>query len=149
MRKAKQLTAQRPTMAADPFVGTWKLNVANSKVTDPSAMPKSLIYKAVAIDNGIKDIFDGVDAEGKAFHMEAPAIYDGKDHPIKGDPRADMLSIRRIDANTVLVVIKKAGKAISKLQITVSKDGKTRTVAGNSITPKGQPYSGTFVYDKQ
>ena len=88
-------------MAADPLVGTWKLNVAKSKTTDPSTILKSEMIKIVGIDNGFKQIIDGVDADGKAFHFEASRILDGKEYPIKDFPSLDMTSAKRIDANTI------------------------------------------------
>jgi hypothetical protein len=83
-----------------------------------------------------------------AYHLESPLILDGKDYAI-GNSTGDMRSAKKIDANTILFVVKKAGKEVRRWQITVSKDGKTQTVTGNGITPKGQAYSGTFVYEKQ
>ena len=139
---------QTQTAAANPFVGTWKLNVAKSKVTDLSAMPKSETMTYVAIDNGVKIIIDGIDTEGK-YHFEDQNIYDGKDYPLKGNPDADTSAIKKVDANTVMVVLKKAGKEMESWRCTVSKDGKTETLTGIGMTPKRQPFSGTFIYDKQ
>ena len=135
--------------ATDPFVGTWKLNVARSTVTDPSAMPKSETSKWAAIDKGFKSILDGIDAEGKAYHMEVALILDGTNYPINGNPNMDMRSAKKIDSNTILFVTKKAGKEVRKWRFTFSKDSKTMTMIGKGITPKGQAYSGSFVYDKQ
>ena len=53
-------------IAADPFVGTWKLNVAKSKITGQT--PKSETLKIATQNNGFKWTFDTVDAEGKATH---------------------------------------------------------------------------------
>jgi len=136
-------------MAADPFVGTRNMNIAKCKATNPSALVKSETWKTVAIDNGIKTIFDGVTLEGQAYHVEASYIFDGKDYPVKGYPMADMTSAKKIDVNTILVVNKKGGKEVERWRFTVSKDGKTQTAAGNGITPNGVAYSGTFVFDKQ
>jgi hypothetical protein len=136
-------------MAADPFVGTWKLNVAKSKLTDPIAMPKSEISKWEGSGNGMKATVNGVDAEGNAYQIEVSAKYDGRDYPMKGYPLADTVSEKKIDANTLEMVAKKAGKEIERWRLTVSKDGKTQTWTGKGINSKGQAYTGTFIYDKQ
>jgi hypothetical protein len=60
-----------------------------------------------------------------------------------------MVAIKKVDANTVVVVAKKAGKEVGNWRVTVSKDGKTYTMVGKAKDAKGQEYSGTFVYDKQ
>jgi hypothetical protein len=54
-------------MAADPFAGTWKLNVAKSKFSSPA--PKSEIITIVVRKNGSTWTFDTVDADGKSSHM--------------------------------------------------------------------------------
>jgi hypothetical protein len=139
------ILAARAMAADDPFIGTWKLNAAKSKSTQ---MPKSETIKCEALDNGL-EIIDGIDPEGKAYHIEVPSILDGKDSPIKGFPYLDMHSAKKIDANTILHVAKKAGKELENWQLTVSKDGKTLTWTGKAMSEKGQLYSGTFIYDKQ
>jgi len=134
--------------AADPFVGTWKLNVAKSKAANPSLMPKSEVQKSEGLDNSLKTVFDGVDIDGKPYYMTWSAKYDGKDFPNTGDPDADTIALREIDATTFEFVLKKAGKEVMVGRDTVSKDGKTRTMTVKGINPT-QGFGGTFVYDKQ
>jgi hypothetical protein len=49
--------------AADPFAGTWKLDVAKSKSDGP--MAKSATVTITAIENGQTVMMQGVSAEGK------------------------------------------------------------------------------------
>ena len=153
MRKAMLLLAAfglaGALWAADPFVGTWELNLAKSYVTNPNAMPKSETGNTVAIDNGLKTTFDGVGAEGRAYRIERTIIFDGKDHPLKGDLFADTVSADRINANTFYVVTKKSGEEVSKWRVTLSKNGKTQTLTGFGKSPRGHSYRSTFIYDKQ
>jgi len=137
------LTLATVALAADPFVGTWKLNVAKSKSTDPSLMPKSEITKNEGIDNGLKITIDGLDAWGKAYHIETSAKYDGKDYPVTGDPNMDYFAQKKIDPITIDEVGKKAGKEVWSGRSTVSKDGKMQTFRGKGMNSKGQEYSGT------
>jgi len=76
------LTLATIAMAADPFVGTWKLNVAKSKFNPPGSALKSDVVKIVAQDNGLKFTFNRMDAEGKAIHIESAPKFDGKDYPV-------------------------------------------------------------------
>jgi hypothetical protein len=135
-------------MAADPQVGIWKLNVVKSKYTLTSA-PKSGIVKVEAQENGYKYTFDGMDAEGKALHEEFAPIFDGKEYPVKGDPSVDTVSSKRIDANTINHLLKKAGKLVEDAQVVISKDGKTSTVTEKQKNSKGQEFTTIEVYDKQ
>ena len=136
-------------LAGDPHVGTWKLNLAKSKYDPPSSTPKSSTMKIDAQDNGLKCVTDSVDAEGKAYHAEFAAKYDGNDYPYIGDPRLDTISYIRIDANAVDWVTKKGGKMVGRGRSIVSKDGKTRTVTAREKDDKGQDTTRTLVFDKQ
>jgi hypothetical protein len=65
--------------ADDPHIGTWKMNAAKSKSSSTSDT-----VRFEPIDNGIKVVGDYVDAEGKIYHEEMTAKYDGKDYPYHG-----------------------------------------------------------------
>ncbi len=67
--------------AADPMVGTWKLNVEKSKY-DPGPAPKSATAKIEAAGDGEKLPADGVRGADSIIRVEYTAQYDGKDHPI-------------------------------------------------------------------
>ena len=138
--------------AADPFVGTWKVNVAKSKLAGLALVQRlveSGTIKVESLDNGIKSTFEGVDAEGKAFRSEWSGKYDDKDYPLKGNPTIDTSAMKKIDMNTIVEVSKKAGKQVARFQYTVSKDGKTLTATGKIIDPRGQEYNVTYVCDRQ
>ena len=135
--------------AADPFIGMWKLDVAKCKSSDPSLINKSETLQNLSQGNEIKTIFDGVDSQGKPFHIEGVGKWDGKEYPQAGDPNADRVAITKVDANTVEVVAKKAGKIMSTYRTTVSKDGKTMTIEGKGKDAKGQEWNYTFMLDKQ
>jgi hypothetical protein len=135
--------------AADPFVGNWKLNLAKCKADIPTLLPKSETVKIVALDNGFKTTFDGVDSQGKAYRNEWSATYDGKEHPVTGDPDTDMVFMKKIDPNTITVGAKKAGKEVSSWRVSISKDGKTQTAVGKVKDAKGQESNMTEVFDKQ
>jgi len=135
--------------AADNNVGTWKLNLAKSKYS-PGPAPKSQTLKIEAWgDDGVKYRADGVGADGKPTHAEFQAKYDGKDYAFTGNPDADTLAYKRIDANTLEATLKMKGKPTITAKATVSKDGKTRTVTQMGKNAQGQSIDITSVYEKQ
>jgi hypothetical protein len=136
-------------IAADNNVGTWKLNLTKSKFS-PGPAPTSQTLKIEAWgEDGVKYVADGVGADGKPTHSEFAAKYDGKDYPFTGNPDADMISYKRIDANTVEASTKWRGKGTITTKVVVSADGKTRTVTQAGMNAQGQPVNVTSVYDKQ
>jgi hypothetical protein len=135
-------------MAADPFVGTWKENVAKSKFN--SGPPdKSSMVTFTAQENGLKLSADSLDADGKASHAAWAATFDGKDYPVTGVTDADTIAIKRIDANTFSELFKKAGKELFSARLVISKDGKTITRTTNLKNAKGQDVSNIYILEKQ
>jgi hypothetical protein len=153
MRKAMLLLAVLGffslAWATDPFVGTWKLNATKSKASDPSLMHKSETMKIVAQENGGIYTFDGVDAEGKAFHGVWSGKYDGKDYPFTGNPDTDMTAAKKISLTTLEFLYRKNGKEVANWRLTISKDGKTMTATGKGKDAKGQDFTKDLVFDKQ
>jgi hypothetical protein len=135
--------------AADPQVGTWKLNLAKSKYS-PGPAPKSATTKIEAAGAGTKVVVDQPQADGTMRHWEFTSNYDGKDVPVIGNnPDADMLARTRVNANTVKTVSKKGGKVTTSQTSTVSSDGKTRTVTTTGTNAAGKTVNNVAVYEKQ
>ena len=135
-------------LAADNWVGTWKLNVEKSKFS-PGPAPKSLTLKFEATKDGIKLTSDGVGADGKATHGTYTSKFDGKDVPWAGNPDADTAVAKKIDDNSYENVWKKGGKVTVTAKVVVSKDGKTLTVSQTGKNAKGEAVAITMVLEKQ
>jgi hypothetical protein len=142
------LASQAGFAQDDPFVGTWVLNVAKSKYT-PGPPPKEQTTILEAAGEGVKATTKGIDSAGKPTMTTYTANYDGKDYPVTGNPDWDMLSLNRINANTVEVTRKRAGKVVQTATSVVSKDGKTRTMTTTGVNAQGQKIKNTAVYEKK
>jgi len=134
--------------AADSQSGTWKLNVAKSSYS-PGPTPKSLTLTVVADEKSLKIHSEGVDGEGKPTKVDFTANFDGKDYPATGIAAGDMVSVERVDANTIRVSMKKDGKTLMTATSVVSADGKTRTTTFVGKNGAGQDVKNVAVYDKQ
>jgi hypothetical protein len=134
----------------DPWVGTWKLNVAKSRYTGTST-PKSETRTVVAQGNGYQVTYEGIAADGSRISFSLTSNFDGKDSPISGTAPfgADTIATKRVDAYTITSVIKKAGKEIRTVVNVVSKDGKVTTQTGKGTNEQGQPISYMAVWDRQ
>src|SRR5947207_2637481 len=141
------VAASIASFAADSNVGTWKLNEAKSKISAGASKNINVVYTAEG--GTYKGVVDGVDGSGKPTHHEWTGKFDGKDYPVTGDPNADTRAIKKIDDRHYLLTSKKDGKATSTGTITLSADGKTRTVITHGTDAKGKKVSGRSVYDKQ
>jgi hypothetical protein len=142
------LTAAGMVLAqGDPFVGTWKLDVAKSKY-DPGPAPKS---QTRTWDASGKVTVEGINAAGKPVTYGYPIMNDGKDYPTMGSvPNgADMISSKKVDPNTVVVNFKRGGKPAETTSFKVSKDGKMLTISAKGTNPDGSAFNNVTVWEKQ
>jgi hypothetical protein len=133
--------------ADDAAIGTWKLDEGKSKLV--AGMPKNTTVVYTVAGDSMKVVVEGIDAAGKATHNEWTGKFDGKDYPLTGDPTADTRSYKRIDANTLELANKKGGKVVLSGRITISADGKTRTVTVSGAGSDGKKLTSSAVYNKQ
>jgi hypothetical protein len=133
--------------AADVQSGTWKMNAAKSKFAGPT--PKSATLKIECDGNHIKVDAQGVGANDQATRTQFEANFDGKDYPANGLPVGDRVSVKRVDANTIEVIMKKDGQALMRVTSAVSKDGKTRTSTYQGKNAQGEEIHTVVVYDRE
>ena len=141
---ARQASAQN----ADPLNGTWHLNLDKSKFRSGPA-PKSQTRTYEVSGDSVKQSVDGVDSQGKPVHTSFSAKYDGKDHPVTGNPDADTIAVTRTGPYSGRSTLKKDGKVVQQTIRTVSKDGKTLTLANRGTNSKGAKIDQDLVFDKQ
>src|SRR5687767_5177605 len=131
----------------DPFVGTWRANIAKSKYS--GAVPKSVTSTYEAAGKGYKVSVKNESASGTVQYSYTTNL-DGKDVPVTGNnPRADMLAVRRIDERTLESVSKKGGKVTITQRNVVSVDAKTRTVTTTGTDAQGQKVNDVAVFERQ
>ncbi|HWO36121.1 MAG TPA: hypothetical protein VNO32_45600 [Candidatus Acidoferrum sp.] len=134
-------------LAADGFMGAWKLNEAKSKLAPGSAKNNTVVYSAMG--DQMMVTIDGTDAAGKPTHTEWMGKFDGKDYPVTGDSTSDARSVKKIDDHTLTFSVKKGDKVLFTGRIVLSADGKSRTVTTEGTDSSGKMISATAVYDKQ
>jgi hypothetical protein len=134
----------------DPFVGTWKLNLAKSTYVGQQA-PKSVMKTVVAQGAAEKVTYEGVAADGSLLVYGYTTNLDGTDSPIFGkQPNgADTVTIKRVNANTLTGFSKKSGRKIFTTKAVVSRGGKLLTQTTKGTNGEGQPISITTVWDKE
>jgi hypothetical protein len=139
---------QLPAQGTDPIVGTWELNVAKSKYS-PGPAPKSETRTYVVSGQDIKATSKGVDGAGKPTAGEWAINYDGKDRPQTGNPDAETLSLKRVDALTTEFTQKRAGKAVMTGTRIISRDGKVMTITTKGTNATGQTINDVAVFEKR
>jgi hypothetical protein len=143
---ALSFAAAAACFAASPQMGTWKLNEAKSKM--PAGMGKNTTVTYAEQKDKIKVTVDGVDKDGKPTHSVWVGKFDGKTYPAKGNLSWNSAAYKVVNDRTNDITTMKDGKVVWSGQITVSADGKSRTVTINGTDASGKKFSGKAVYDK-
>lgn len=143
---ALSFTAPAACFAANAHMGTWKLNEAKSKLA-PGMGKNTMVVYAEQGDK-IKVTVDGVDKDGKPTHAVWVGKWDGKAYKTKGNLSWDSAAYRVVNDHTNDITTMKNGKVMWTGRITVSKDGKSRTVTVNGTDEAGKKFTAKAVYDK-
>ena len=128
----------------DPFNGSWKLNVAQSKM-QPSTASKSEIIQYEIVGDEERFVSQAVTIKDEAESIKYSARYnDGKAYPftitINGkvtNPNATTM-VKKIDTWTRERYNLRDGKPVLASRRTVSKDGKTMTITILNVDPQGR-----------
>jgi hypothetical protein len=134
--------------APDPVIGTWTLNVANSKFT-PGRELKSQTRTYTETAKGVSVKVNGVGADGSALSQQSTFKYDGKNYPMSGAADYDALSLQKVNDNTVKSTLLKSGKPVGITIRTISMHGKVLTLSTKLKDVNGKRNEMIAVYDKQ
>ena len=143
---AMSLMGAAACFAANPQMGTWKLNEAKSKLQPGMGKNTTVVYSEQK--DKIKVTVEGVDKDGKPTHSVWVGKFDGKAYPVKGNLPYNSVAYKVVNDRTNDITTMKDGKMVWSGQIKVSADGKSRTVTMNGKDANGKKFSGKAVYDK-
>ena len=143
---ALSFLATAACFAANPHMGTWKLNEAKSKLVP--GMGKNTMVTYTEEKDKIKVAVEGVDKNGKPTHGVWVGKLDGKAYPTKGNLPYNSVAYKVVNDRTYDLTAMKDGKMVWSGKSTVSADGKSRTVTLNGTGADGKKFSGKAVYDK-
>ncbi len=147
MALALSFTTAGACFAANPHLGTWKLNEAKSKLA--AGMGKSTTVNYTEQKDKIKVTVDGVDKDGKPTHGVWVGKFDGKAYPAKGNMSWNYAAYKEVNERANDITTWKDGRMVWSGRIAVAADGKSRTVTINGTDEKGKKFSSKAVYDKE
>lgn len=136
-----------PAFAADPVVGSWKLNVAKSKFSSGQELKAgSRVYTEADGVYTLDQKLTGADGKEMSYRVQ---YSDGKDTKQTTSGPVDTTHAKKVDANTWDFDLKKDGKVLGHVHRVVSADGKTLTVHNTGMSLSGVTGDQTLVFDKQ
>ena len=135
------------SMAADPFVGTWKLNSAKTKYKT-GMPPKEQTVTFSEEGSDLHVMVKGTSSDGQAISMHYTVPTAGGTGKIIESPY-EAVSAKMVNPNERDTSFSKGGKVVYTANGKRSPTAKTMTVAVKGTNPSGQTVEGTNVYDKQ
>jgi len=134
-------------IAADPFVGTWKLNSAKTKY-QTGMPPKEQTVTFSEEGSTLHVMVKGTSVDGKTIssHFTVPA--EGGAGKIIESPY-EAVTGKNISANERETAFSKGGKVVYTATAKRSAGGKALTVTVKGLNALGQNVDGAAVYDKQ
>jgi hypothetical protein len=134
--------------AADPILGTWKLNLYKSKYV-PGPAPRSQTRTYRQTPAGIFVTIETVDAQGHTLPpIEFAEKYDGKDYPVKGSKVGDVVALTRVSDYLSEATMKHAGMVVAVTRRIITDNGKTLMLIYRETSAE-HPVDNVIVYDRQ
>ena len=133
---------------ADPFVGTWKMDVAKSHYTTGTA-PKSQTVTFTESGGNLDTSVAVTTADGTDISYQFTVPMKGGTGTVVKGVGFDGVSGKRINANTRETTLTQAGKTVRTAHLSVSKDGKTLHTTIKGVDPQGKPVNATLVSERQ
>jgi hypothetical protein len=143
---AVSFIATAACFAANPQMGTWKLNEGKSKFAPGMGKSTTVAYSEQG--DKITVSVDGMDKDGKPTHGVWVGKWDGKAYKAKGNLAWDSAAYKIVNDRINEITTMKNGKTLWTGRIEVSKDGKSRTVTVDGTDANGKKYTSKVVYDK-
>jgi hypothetical protein len=132
--------------AADPIVGSWKLNVAKSTF-NPGPAPKAATrtYTEAAGLYTLDQKITGADGKENLLHVQ---YRDGQEVKTPG-ASVDSTVAKKLDVNNWDFDVKMGGKVVGHVHRSVSADGKVLTVHNTGQQGNTTASDDTMVFDRQ
>jgi hypothetical protein len=140
-----------PVWAADPIIGTWKLNLAESKFPATEVMPKERteFYREIDADL-IEFEATGIEANGSPISFKATWPQQGGTVDILQGGNEETSYIETlIEPGDWYVTVLQNGKQVGVIHKTFSKDGKKMRQTYTSTDAQGHPFERLSLYDRQ
>ena len=126
----------------DRALGAWRFLPAESRYESAPA-PRQSQRQWVADGDWVRFLHDGVNADGKPFHTEFRARYDGKPYPFTGGALYDHVALFWRNASRVDQVFTKQGAVTVRARRSISRDGRRMT-----IDARGKGFRNKLVYER-
>ena len=134
--------------AADPFVGTWKLNPSKSHYTAGTPPKDQTVTISESGENAdIAVTITTADGNTVSYHFMTP--QKGGTGTVVQGAGFDAVNAKLINETTRETHFMQGGKEVRTVRTSVGKDGKTLRAIVKGADPQGKPLAATMLFEKQ
>jgi hypothetical protein len=120
-----------PVASKEPVTGKLSYSRVSAGPSGSHAISGSWRIQKVGVSENALTAAIKTTADGQIYSTSTgeswEAKYDGKNYPVKGRGVGYMISLKKVDARTVVYTTKRDGEIVEVSTMTVSADGKTAT----------------------
>lgn len=129
-----------PAIAADPIVGTWKLDVESSKFAIPPPKEQIEVYTELA-SGEIEMVLTRTQSDGKSTSTKLrwPATGGVVQDPAGAQPKGETLVETLLGPGEWYVTYLRNGKQYLTMHKMISQDGQTMRQTIRGLDPQGRP----------
>lgn len=132
--------------AADPVIGTWKLDVAKSKFS-PGPAPKALTR--VYTESGGTYTLESTSTDAAGKDTTTKVQYRNGEEDKVSSPGVEVVLAKKTDERTWDFDFKSKGKVVGHVHRVVSEGGKTLSVHNTGMQLDGASADDRMVFEKQ
>jgi hypothetical protein len=139
--------------AADPSLGTWKLNVAKSKFP-PNPTGQAALKEETRV---VRQVGDQIETTTTGSRTDGSPISSKSTRPQQGgviksqtattEDRMAVFTV--VEPNNCFITLLQKGGQVVVVHSVISKDGKTMIDTGKGVDDKGKPVEYLGVWEKQ
>ena len=139
--------------AADPFVGTWKLDLAHTTTTPPNPtapQPKQVMLTIKEQGEHRVVTIQGTNADGSPIRggFTIP-VTGGPGKVTDGNESYDGLTLKYVSPTTHELIYTKGDKAVATRHVVLSPDAKTMTTTYKGMDEQGSPTTRVEVWHRR
>ncbi|HVV44970.1 MAG TPA: hypothetical protein VHC72_07180 [Bryobacteraceae bacterium] len=136
--------------AADPVVGTWKLNLAKSKISGaPGVKEWTLVITEQQGQFEVVSRSTGSDGSRMSARYTVPVEGGPVKYSEGGPPPGVSQEMKRVGEGKADFIVMRDGKEVQVEHAVLSPDGQTLTLTTKGATAEGQPYEAVEDLEKQ
>lgn len=140
------VTLAAVAFAADPWIGTWKMDPAKSKF--PGTPPRDVVLSYESRPGGFRFVSSGKLQDGTPYSYAFNGAADGKEYKVESHPMYET-AVARLDQGVLEVQYRREGKALVTHRSEFREGGSVMVTTTLWSNPNGEPFTTVAHFDRK